>query len=266
MSERTGFVVHESCQDASAALVAAAFNMPGWDDFLLEYSTVDGPSWIAAEEAARRAGFHTRSIDPLVAYHVTLNEGYADLLRRLSSGVRRSVFNKRRKLEAYGAVSWEESTPETADEFWADLDRLHALRWGWRATEGLRGQFYRAYCDSQWPAGSVFLRRLRVGGRTIAAMHAYRHGDRIYEIQSAIDAGFSRSISAGYLSVGYLLEEAAALGVQTVDFLGGSGRQTDYKAQLGTVATRLGCLQVIRSPWLAGMYRVRDLMRDASPG
>lgn len=261
MSERTGFIVDSSRPDVHQLLAREVLATPGWSDFMLVYADVAGPTSRALLAAARQAGAFSRIVDPLTAYHISLDGGFDALLPRLSSRARRRLFNERRKLDQLGGACWESACAETADEFWTDLDRVHSVRWGWRATAGRRGRMYRDFCNSRWTAGSPVLRRLRVGGRTIAAMHGYRIGDRIYEIQNAIESGFSKSISPGYLQAGYLLEEAAASGVSVVDLLGGQGRSTDYKAQLGSTETQLGCLQVVRAPWLKLFYRGYSLVK-----
>jgi CelD/BcsL family acetyltransferase involved in cellulose biosynthesis len=85
-----------------------------------------------------------------------------------------------------------------------------------------------------------------------------------------MDAGYDGSISPGYLQSGFLVEEACALGLTTLDLLGGRGRQVDYKARLGGVETKLACLQVVRSPVLQALHRTyaagRRLLAKAGLG
>jgi CelD/BcsL family acetyltransferase involved in cellulose biosynthesis len=246
------------------------FDQQDWGDFVLSLSRTDGETFGSLRRMASAAGFFVRDADPMSAYHIDLSGGFDAWLGRLGQGVRRQVFNKRSKLETAGGLRWETASASDANAFYEDLDRLHEARWGWAATGGRLGRVYRAFGEALQVPDALQLRRLRAGSRTIAVSRAYRVADRLYDVQSAIDPDFDRSVSPGYLLAGFMVEEACTLGLHTVDLLGGRGREVDYKARLGGDETRLACLQVVRSPLLQAMYRVylagRSLLTRAGSG
>jgi len=259
MSERTGFIVDREHPGAYVALAAGLLKLEGWGDFVLSHSAVDGPTFTTLRALAERAGCFVRVEDAMPAYQVDVAGGFDAVLSRISSGTRRQLFNKRGRLESLGGATWEAATADDASAFYADLDRMYEARWGRKASDGRRGQMYREFGESLQPPDEYLLRRLRVGGRTIAAARAFRCGDRIYDIQSAMDPGYSQAISPGYLQAGFLLEEACRKDLRAVDFLGGPGRAMDYKARLGGQRTLLACLQIVRSPVLKGLHRLHAL-------
>ena len=270
MSERTGFIVDRDHPGVWDVLSAAVFDRRDWGDFVLSLSRSDGETFGSLRRMGSAARLFVREEDPMSAYHIDLSGGFDAWLGRLGQGVRRQLFNKRSKLETAGGLRWETAAPSDANSFYEDLDRLHEARWGWSATGGRLGRVYREFGEALHAPDALHLRRLRVGSRTIAVSRAYRVADRLYDVQSAIDPDFDRSISPGYLLAGFMVEEACALGLHTVDLLGGRGREVDYKARLGGEETRLACLQIVRSPMLQAMYRVyvagRSLLTRAGSG
>ena len=259
MSERTGFIVDREHPQAYDSLAAAVLSTEGWGDFVLSHSDTAGPTVVALRRVAGASGYFVRAVDPMSAYHFDLEGGLDEVLARMSQNTRRQLFNKRSKLDSLGKTTWDSASTDDESSFYADLDQLYQARWGRSASQGRRGLAYREFGESLQPPNELVLRRLRVGGRTIAVSRAFRCGERIYDVQSAMDPGFGEGISPGLLQIGYLIEEACAKGLRAVDLLGGRGRAEDYKARLGGQRTMLACLQIVRSPALKALHRAHAL-------
>lgn len=261
ISERTGFVVDDRSPAVYAALARHVFDEGTFGELLLVNAERHTPTFAALREVSIAARAFDRTIDPMTAYHVDLGGDFQAYLGSISQQARRQLYNKRKRQAGESGFRWESASPESEQEFRTDLDSLHRARWGWAATDGIRGRVYGDLPLACPGADGLILRRLRSGNETIAAMLGFRVGHRIYELQNAVDTDYDKTLSPGLLQAGFLIEEACSTGVSVVDFLGGAGRTQDYKARLGTVRTELACLHVVRSPVLKALYRLHALTR-----
>src|SRR5262249_47491596 len=144
----------------------------------------------------------------------------------------------------------------------ADLNRLHRLRWQKPAFAGRRLQFHVELARRLAERGELALSRLCVGARTVSVLYDIRKRGRQYNIKMAFDPGPSRRVSLGLLHLGYAMEAAAEQRVATYDFLAGPGRTCDFKRLLAQTHHPLGSVQVLRGPMLPSLYRWRDRLRQ----
>jgi len=237
-----------------------------WTEFVIGL-TACAREWRAALECvAQREQLYARELDPSVTYQADLSAGFDAYLRELHQSTRRSVWNLRRRLGAWGAVRLETLTAGDIEGGFADLNRLHHLRWQKPAFAGRRLQFHVELARQLAERGELAFSRLRVGSQAVSMLYDVRRRGRQYNIKMAFDPGLSSRISLGLLHLGYAMEGAAQQRVDTYDFLAGPGRTSDFKRLLSQARNRLTCVQVVRGPMLPSLYRWRDRARQRSAG
>jgi len=238
---------------------------PGWTEFVIGL-TASGPRWRAAlARAAPGEDYYLRELDRSVTYQADLRAGFAAYLRDLHQSPRRSLWNLRHRLAAYGPVSFETLGLADIEGGFDDLNRLHRLRWQKPAFAGARLRFHLELARRLAGQGELVLSRLRVGTQTVSVLYDIRRRGRQYNIKMAFDPGLSRRISLGLLHLGYAIEAAADQQVSTYDFLAGPGRTSDFKRLLSQSREVLSCVQLVRGPMLPSLYRWRDRVRQRSP-
>jgi CelD/BcsL family acetyltransferase involved in cellulose biosynthesis len=129
---------------------------------------------------------------------------------------------------------------------------------------GARREFHRQFAAHMAERGALRVSELKHEGATISVVYDVRLGDTEYNLQSGFQHE-TRGISPGYLHFGYCIERACRDGLTRFDFLAGSGLHRDYKRDFGTVNTRIGTSQVIRSPALSWLYQQYDRYFAADP-
>ncbi len=126
------------------ACVAHLVAQPDWNELVIAF-TGTGTQWGAAyQRQAAAHGQYVRELDRSTTYQADLSQGFEPYLRQLRQSTRRSVWNLRRRLGSDGAVRLEAVAQADIDAAFADLNRLHLLRWNKPAFIGKRLEFHRA--------------------------------------------------------------------------------------------------------------------------
>lgn len=244
-----------------AACVRELLAEGGWSEFVIGF-TAAGEGWRRSYEGSVGGGGHyVRELDRAVTYQADLAAGFEAYLRDLRQSTRRSLWNLRRRLAGEGAVELETLSHEKLEEGFADLNRLHRLRWHKPAFGPERLAVHMRLARRLAARGELALSRLRVGGAVVSVLYDVRKGGHQYNIKMGFDPAFSSRISLGLIHFGYAMEEAAAAGVQRYDFLAGPGRTSDFKRLLSQTRRELSCVQMLRGPWVSALYRWRDRVR-----
>jgi len=243
------------------ACVAMLLEQRGWQEFVVGQTT-EGRNWREAIEARSPRGAHrVRELDPSISYQADLTDGFGAYLKHLGQSTRRSVWNLRRRLGAYGSIALERAGSGEIVQSFAELNRLHLLRWNRPAFSGKRLAFHIELARRLSAAGELVLSRLRVGNQVVSVLYDIRKGTRQYNIKMAFDPSFSSHLSLGLIHLGYAMEAAAGLGVENYDFLAGPGQKNDYKRHLGQAHRKLSSIQMLRGPLLPPLYRWYDAER-----
>ena len=207
---------------------------------------------------------YVRDVDATLSYQADLSCGFAAYLRSLGQSTRRGLFGLRRRLAAQGNVSFELSPPEQIDSGFAELNRLHQLRWQRPAFSGAALEFHTQLAHRLASRGELLLSRLTVGGEVVSVLYDIRKGAHQYNISLGFNPDFNSKVSLGLVHFGYAMEAAAGRQVATYDFLAGSGQRTDYKRHLSQAHRRLSCLQLLRGYLLPSLYRLHDRVRQTA--
>jgi CelD/BcsL family acetyltransferase involved in cellulose biosynthesis len=232
-----------------------------WSEFVIGF-TATGAQWREAyQRCAGRAAHYVREVDPSVAYQADLSPGFAAYLAGLEQSTRRSLWNLRHRLGGAGQVRLETVSAAGIGQAFADLNRLHQLRWQRPAFTGRRLRFHTTLAQRLVARGELALSRLQVAGRVVSVVYDVRKGDRQYNIKMAFDPAFSSRVSLGLIHLGFAMEAAAEQGVRLYDLLAGPGRANDYKRHLSQERRTLSCVQMLRGRLLPRLYRWRDQRR-----
>jgi len=249
-----------------AAVLSHLADHDAWSELIVGYS--DAPTaWTQALERSPLAReCHARTIEPSTSYAADLSSGFDAWLGWLGQSSRRSVWNLRRRLEELGKVQVERVEPSGVQPAFAELNRLHACRWGRPAFAGPRLQYHLEFAQRAAERGELALSLLRVDGAVISVLYDVRRGTRQYNLKMAFDPAVERRFSLGLIHFGFALEAAAQAGVAQYDFLAGHGQHSDFKKHLGQLKRELATVQVVRGPLLRRLYGWYDGIQHAMRG
>jgi CelD/BcsL family acetyltransferase involved in cellulose biosynthesis len=267
ISEYLGLIARPAHADALyAECIRQLMTSDDWNELIIG-CTRDASMWRQAIDtiAAERTGY-ARIVDSVTSYQADLSGGFDNYLALLGQSTRRASWGLRRRLEPLvDVVDAACKLVDSADieSAFHDLNRLHLARWGAPAFSGRRLQFHLELAQRLQQAGSLQLRRMRgrQGNAVVGVLYDVRLQGWQYNIQSGFDPGFATRLSLGLLQFGYVMQEAAAAGVTTYDFLAGHGQRTNYKVHLAQRAVELSSLQYLRGPLLSTLYRWHDRPR-----
>jgi hypothetical protein len=233
--------------------------LDSWSEFVISRS-MHAEKWTAAFTAALPPSrSYERILDESRSHQADLSLGFENYRAKLGQSTRRSVWNLRRRVVEGGSFEFVDEAH--IEEAFADLNRLHLLRWNRPAFVDKRLQFHMELATRLAKRGELAMSRLSMDGKVVSVLFDVRRGGRQYNIKAAFDPGVTQGFSIGRIHFGYALEAAAALGVATYDFLAGRGLKTDYKAHLSQLAEDLKTVQILRGVALPLVFRCYDAYR-----
>ena len=153
-----------------------------------------------------------------------------ELLHCFSKRQRANLRNARSRLQKAGGGQVEVATPETLTEFLEDLFRLHTSRWVQVGQGGvLQDHSIKAFHLTSAPdllgRGILRLHRLRLSGRTVAAIYSLFEQETVFCYLQGFDPEFA-DVSPGTQLMFSVMEDAVERGIRKFDFLRG---QEAYK-------------------------------------
>ena len=236
---------------------------PAWSELVIGFTSA-AEQWRDAflRDVPARGRHYARELDRSVSYHADLGQGFAAYLGDLGQSTRRSVWNLRRRLaQEHGEVRCDFLGPEEIDSGFADLNRLHQLRWNRPAFAAERLEFHKRFAAQLALRGELAFTRLRVAGNVVSVLYDIRKGARQYNMKMGFDPALTNRLSLGLIHFGYAMEAAAERGVTLYDFLAGPGQTYDFKRNLGHIRRDLSCMQMLRGRLLPAFFRWRDRAR-----
>jgi CelD/BcsL family acetyltransferase involved in cellulose biosynthesis len=263
LSERMGFLVEVGAAPRILeALASELLADRDWDDLVVTYAPKDGLTAGVLERMAQACGGYLRRPDRMDAWKIPLVNGLDAFRDSLGSNTRARIFGSRKRLSASGQVrEWIADTTnlETALDL---LDELYRGRWG-RGFNGYLRQLYGTLAVRQTLAGHPAVSVLEYNQRPVSVLLNLRAGGCEYAIASAFREVDVKRVSPGWLHLGMAIERAAQDGMTHFDLLGGNGKHEPFKRHLGGERSELVSFQLIRTPWLALVYRSWDSIRNA---
>jgi CelD/BcsL family acetyltransferase involved in cellulose biosynthesis len=251
----------EDLDEVRRACAQALLEQPSWSELVIGFTAAADCWRDAFAPRVSSTQRYVRNTDRCVSYQADLSEGFGPYLRTLGQSTRRSVWNLRRRLASLGEVRVEQLRDNEIEEGFADLNRLHALRWRRPAFTGKRLSFHTSLARLLVARGELAFSRLSIGGEVVSVLYDIRREQRQYNLKMGFDPAFSVRVSLGLIHLGYAMEAAAAEQISVYDFLAGPGRTSDYKRHLSQVRRDLSCVQILRGRFLPSLYRWRDRAR-----
>lgn len=181
--------------------------------------------------------------------------GSTEELRKVfSKRQRANLRNAQSRMVRAGGGDFTTATLETTPEFLDDLFKLHAARWSIAGEPGVLAEgriqsFHRACAPALLAAGFLRMDRLRVKGRTAAALYSLWDRGTVFCYLQGYDPEFS-AISPGTQLMCRVMQQAVQSGMQRFDFLRG---QEDYKQHWRARGESTYCLRVPRGALEAEM-------------
>lgn len=175
--------------------------------------------------------------------------GFEQYLSRLSPKTRQHSRQDIRKAESMGCDFSVAQTAAEAEEFYAQLIRLHQARWTQAGKPGCFAarrftEFHRLLIADWATAGKVVLARLAHHDEPLAVLYCFAVGDKCDYYQSGI---VSRPLgelrSPGTAALLLLMRYLAGRGIEKFDFLRGSSL---YKTKLATHESKLFRIRLTR--------------------
>jgi CelD/BcsL family acetyltransferase involved in cellulose biosynthesis len=261
LSERMGFLAEAGAERTILdALGREILADPEWDDLVITYALADGATAGMLERMAQACGGYLRRPDRMEAWEIPLAGGLDAFQASLGPNTRARVFGSRKRLSAAGHVREWIAESDSLERALDLLDELYRERWG-RGFDGHLRQLYGEIAARQTAVGYPAVSVLEYNHRPVSVLLNLRAGGREYAIASAFREVDVKRVSPGWLHLGMAIERACRDGMSHFDLLGGNGKQEQFKRHLGGERSELVSFQLIRSPWLALVYRTWDRIR-----
>ena len=265
-SERTELILDRSSRAMATELLAGALVADTtWDELYVSYAQEDGVTHHLFRQVAADCGGYLRVADYMEAWEISLSGRFEDFLAGLGAGTRARLMGSRKRLESAGAVRERLLGVEEQDEGWEIFSRLYEARWQRPFSEHWR-RFYGAIAAAQAARGVPVMSVLEFDGQPISLLVNFRAGQREYSMATAFVPVDIKRVSPGWLHLGLAIERAIADGMLTFDFLGGEGKNEQYKSAFGGENSQLLCLQLLRARRLKFTYRTWDQLKHIRRG
>jgi CelD/BcsL family acetyltransferase involved in cellulose biosynthesis len=231
LSDYHDVLVDEAHASEAAAALAAAFDGDAsWDSLECEELPPEAAAFALPVPPGCAETVATQSACPVLAL-----EG-PELARFLPGHARRKLNLARNRAARRGGLRIERACGADLAAAFAELARLHALRWQARGEGGLLvDERVPAFHAEAMPrldaAGLLRLYTLSFDGAAAAALYGFSHCRRGYSYLTGFDPAFAFE-SPGALLLAHVIAEAIAEGAQEFHFL--RGREA-YKHEWGAV-------------------------------
>ena len=260
-SERTELMLDRSSRDMATKSLAGSLVADGaWDELYVSYAQEDGDTHRLFRRVAAECVGYLRIADHMEAWEISLSGSFEDFLAGLGAGTRARLMGSRKRLESAGDVQERLLGADEHDEGWEIFSRLHEARWQRPFSEHWR-RFYGTIAAAQAARGVPVMSVLEFDGQPISLLVNFRAGRREYSIAAAFVPVDVKRVSPGWLHLGLAIERAFADGMRAFDFLGGEGKNEQYKAAFGGESSQLLCLQLLRARRLKFTYRTWDQLK-----
>ena len=227
----------------ASAIWAHLLHLRQWDQILLNDVLTDS---LVMTELRRLITGDRQSLKlDLVGirYWIELPHSVDEYAKLLDTSVAKRIAYKRRKLDRAGLVVVSRVVvPSELETAFAELVRLHALRW---ASEGRKGAFassrftafHRQLAETFLVQGMLNIELLSVDGENIAVLYNFRYGDTEYFYQGGFDIVAAGKYSPGLVAHVFAIESAIRTGLKRYDFM--RGTPNSYKAEFGCVQAEM---------------------------
>lgn len=203
-----------------------------WDEFALKDTIRSSETFRQIENVVKSSNCALRVRDEYINYHLNPKDCFSNYLSGLSGNTRRSLFNKRRKLEELGEIQFSPNGFTEFEEGYTKLDELHKKRWGNPIFFQEGQEFFRRFSVNNNGAFHLDFSVIKCDKNIISIQFNINTSKQRYNIQAGFDPDLSKQLALGSLHFGYEIENCYAKQIDRYHFLAGQGKQSDYKASL----------------------------------
>jgi GNAT superfamily N-acetyltransferase len=251
-SEYISIIVRSDVSDeAPRQLFLHLRDNTSWDELVVRDWNSKPPGDNALREIIGARCMVAELTEPLLdeTRFISLEHGFDHYVAQLSGNARRALLNQRKHLESLGVVRMEYADAAEVVEYFHDLNRLHAMRWGAHVFTGARLAFHIELATRLAEHGRLRFSRLSIDNEVVSVLYHMRGGEREYNVQMGFNDKFhANRISLGLLHLGYAVEQAASEGIQAVDLLAGGGKKGLFKQRVAPESQQLVSRRYARSP------------------
>jgi hypothetical protein len=262
MSEYLDVVaIAEVADEFRAAIVGRLFRETDFVEFGISYCD-KYPAWSRA--LAQHTGQRCTYLRDTVierSYQADLSKGFSAYAAQLSSSTRRKLLHRRKLLLQLGTVRFENVPVHDNARAFAELNELHATRWGTPIYSPRMLRFHSDLAAGGAQLWRAQLSRLWLGDRLISVLYDVVLGDRQYNLQMGFDERLDRRLSVGLLHLGWAMQSAAESGIIAYDLLAGRGKKTQYKSHLAQQNRELQSVWLLRGCSISTAAKVSDYLR-----
>jgi len=230
----------------TAAATAIIDALPAADQIVFRNVRPAMSAAIGEACAANNLEMEVLSAQP--TYEIRLESGaQGGVLEQASASLRRKIKRSIRRYEERGELKL--SRAHTAPErvvAWTELMRLNTETWTRRGKSGVfRQAKFRAFHEAMIAANpaNVDLIRLTCGGETLAVLHNFVDGGRVYNYQSGIRHEADNQLTPGFVAHILAAERYREDGYAVYDLLAG---EAEYKRRLGVLGETLSTIALTR--------------------
>ena len=218
----------------------------GWQEFLVP-DVIDNSDYIDSLKdlsQSLNASLYVKKVEP--AYHVQI-ANFTDYLASLGASTRLKYFNRRDKLAAYGEIERRTHSLYEAEIFFKLLNDFHIHRWGTPCYSKASQNFLINFQERlSMLGGQSIMESLSVNGEVVSVIFDVVWAGKRYNFQSGYAENKFPKIALGAIHLGYSIESAIQNG-QMFDFMAGTGKNTNYKANISNCITQIKTLSIQRS-------------------
>ena len=258
-TEYCGLIACHRYEELVREILLSTLESLDWDE--LVFTDVHADQYRNLEQGGlnERRGYSIirRSEDEGVC--VNTNVEFSEWLKALGKNTRLKAYNRRGYLEKGGDLVFRAHDAEADTDFFELLNFFHLRRWGKAAfgREALR--FHRLLLSRldlchAGPVVSVVI----YNGRCVSVLYDISVRGCRFNLQAGYEEDFDPKVSLGYLHLGFAIEAAFKDETTLVyDLLAGSGKNQFYKSHFRGDVVHFSTFQVVRSPFLKGLYAVQ---------
>jgi CelD/BcsL family acetyltransferase involved in cellulose biosynthesis len=245
-------ILPELARDGIAHILVAL------DDMDQNWERIDLPDLPLSSALLKDSEFAFQHVGQETCPAVHLSNGTGSEKRAIPRGQRKNLRTARNRIRKAGGATVEIARLDNLPEFLDALFRLHSTRWRTLGMPGVLSEvavqeFHQRSAPELLRAGILRLYGLRFRGELIAVLHTLWGRESAFCYLHGFDPAYS-FFSPGMQIIAALIEDAAAQGKKTVDFLRGSEA---YKYAWGARDSVTSFLQLSRRTLSQELFQAR---------
>jgi len=230
-----------------AKQLARHLKILGWHQFKMMDVVSSSVCWGQLQDISEVLAGYLRIEKVEPAYQVSASD-FSSYKESLGSNTRLKYFNRRVRLAEYGSIEFKRYDISHALIFFGLLNDFHVRRWG-QPCYSMQSQLFMVNFQERLvqEGGSAIMEAMLVNGEIVSVIYDIVYAGKRYNFQSGFSENRFEKIALGSIHLGYAIEEALSTKL-IYDFMAGTGKIENYKANIANQITTLGTVSVYREP------------------